>query len=179
MKKTIQINNAVMVSDPCYEPGTWGQGVIQNMLAGTYIVDGEILDMQTWGNRVSKISICHEDYINRISVLDSEDFIVGVDSGQAGIYDLEYYLNLWENTQKQDDWYTRVCYLTYDDEKGFLWNTIDDKGIVSSSGFGDGFYTCLTARNADGKVVYVEIDYGIEEDDFDDENENEWLDDDQ
>lgn len=38
-------------------------------------------------------------------------------------------------------------------------NTIDDKGFVSSSGDGDGSYTCFVGRNKDGQVVSVKIDY--------------------
>ena len=48
-------------------------------------------------------------------------------------------------------------------------NTIDNLGFVSSSGFGDGSYTCWTARNEDGCIIAIRIEYITE--DYDEEDE--------
>lgn len=174
-KGFIEIENEVMVSDPCYKPGTWCQGVIRNMKPGQYLVCGEIVDCDTWGNRVSRIWIIHEAYVSQKDklALNWEDFEVGVDSGQAGIYDLSYYLQNWFNEETSEDWYDRVCDKTYASDTGFEFNTLDDKCVVSSSGFGDGSYSCQTGKNEDGKIVCVEIDFGVEDDDSDDWDDDE------
>lgn len=44
-------------------------------------------------------------------------------------------------------------------DSAFKADVIDDKGFVSSSGDGDGSYTCFVGRNKDGQVVSVKIDY--------------------
>lgn len=49
-------------------------------------------------------------------------------------------------------------------------NTIDDCGFVSSSGYGDGGYSCWTARNDDGKVIAILVEF-INDDDEEDEEE--------
>ena len=55
---------------------------------------------------------------------------------------------------------------------------INGVGFVSSSGWGDGGYTCYTAKNEDGqivgiKIVFIEPDY---DDDDEDDYEDEWPD---
>ena len=47
-------------------------------------------------------------------------------------------------------------------------NTIDDLGFVSSSGYGDGGYSCWTAHNDDGKVIGILVEF-ITEGEEDDE----------
>ena len=139
-KGFIHIGDSAMVSDPCYKPGTWCQGIIKQMKPGAYQVYGEIVDCDTWGNRVSRIWIVHEDFvnvdINAALSYNYEDFEVGVDSGQAGIYDHDYYMEQWSSNQKSEDWYSRVCDETYDSDEGFNFNSLDEKCVISSSGFG-------------------------------------------
>jgi hypothetical protein len=48
-------------------------------------------------------------------------------------------------------------------------NTIDNLGFVSESGYGDGGYTCWTARDSDGKVIAIRVEYITEDEDEDDE----------
>ena len=174
-KGFIEVDGQVMVSDPCYEPGVWCQGIIKNMLPGSYRVCGEIADCATWGQRVSKIWILHEKYTEAPPNFNEEDFEVGVDSGQAGIYNLEYYLQQWADKKTSEEWYGRVCDETYTELNGFSFEALDDKCVVSSSGYGDGGYYCRTSRNNDGKIVYVEIDFGVvddEDDEFEDYEED-------
>lgn len=182
VKGFIEIGNEVMVSDPCYQPGTWCQGIIKNMKPGQYMVGGEVLDCDSWGKRIAKICIIHEAYVYQKDklALNWEDFEVGVDSGQAGIFDLSYYMQNWVDNQTSEAWYSRVCDETYADD-GFDFNTLDDKCVVSSSGFGDGSYSCQTGKNENGDVVFVEIDFGIEDDELMDEDDEsaEWNDDDE
>lgn len=165
-KDFIQIGQRVIVSDPAYSPNMWCQGVVQNMKPGAYKVYGEVIDCGDWGNRVSRIWIIHEDYINAdINALLNykfEEFEVGVDSGNAGIYDFEYYQNLYAGNTRPNDWYDRIPEVTYNNPTGQYFGTLDEKCIIASAGYGDGTYTCQTGRNDADECVYVEVDFAVE-----------------
>lgn len=291
----IRLGNKVMVSDPCYGLNTWCQGVLENVLPGTYNCKVEYSDEGSLGVRVAAIEATHQDCgIYRFEIADFE---VGVDSGQAGIFDYEYYAKYHTDSKDRDhvddEWYDMVCnktseyisnpnytlfvdtpeykagilayrieldklaekYPDIDVETAYmelideyntlssedrkldfsslietlkeitkllenkddveqilekskealkqteqevelndikykhkrlmheLWdvymrstvsqkkmyrntgNTIDDLGFVSSSGYGDGGYTCWIARNRDGYIVAIRIEYITEEED--------------
>ena len=214
-KGIITLGEKVMVSDPCYGLGTWCQGVLENVLPGQYDCNVEYSDEGTWGTRVSAIEVTHVNYKASFLLLQTEDFEVGVDSGQAGIFDYEYYakyhMDATERPHVNDDWYDMVCDLTHTNVKNpdyeeFYWentadtvenllarfkafeeyrqsiksekylykldgNTIDDSGFVSSSGYGDGGYNCFTAKNSDGKIVSVRVEFIGEYDEEEDEYE--------
>lgn len=169
-KGFITLGEKVMVSDPCYGLGTWCQGVLENVLPGEYDCVMERSDDCIWGNRVSAIEVTHISYKGKYFFSACEDFQVGVDSGQAGIFDYEYYAKYHTDgngrPEVNNDWYDMVCDKTYTDY--FDGNTIDNLGFASSSGFGDGGYYCWTARNKDGKVIYIRVEF-ISEDDYEEE----------
>lgn len=208
--KTITFGNKVMVSDPCYGLNTWCQGVLENVLPGDYRCNIEYSDEKDWGMRVSAIEVVHQDY-ERPDAFQPETFEVGVDSGQAGIFDYDYYTKYHTDgtdmDNLDDDWYDRVCTLTLEklknpDYEAFNWdipdelpedtlkrykkyeysdkywpyiekltgNTIDDLGLVSSSGYGDGGYTCWTSKNKDGNIIAIRVEFITE---YDDENDYE------
>ena len=75
---------------------------------------------------------------------------VGVDSGQAGIFNEKYY----EENQPKEEWYDRICELTNDEHFG----VIDNEGVVSRTGYGDGSYRAYAAFY-DGKIVGIKIYY--------------------
>lgn len=166
----IRLGNKVMVSDPCYGLNTWCQGVLENVLPGIYNCEVEYSDEGDWGIRVAAIEVTHENC--GAYMFDIADFEVGVDSGQAGIFDYEYYAMFHtdcnEREHVDDAWYDTVCDITLARESA---GTIDDRGFVSSSGYGDGSYDCWIARNKDGYIVAIRIEYITEEDD-----EDEWED---
>lgn len=171
-KGVITLGEKVMVSDPCYGLGTWCQGVLENILPGQYDCVMERSDEGDWGMRVSAIEVTHFDYKGKFLALHLEKFYVGVDSGQAGIFDYEYYakhhMDSTERPHVDDNWYDRVCDKTYTDY--FDGNTIDSLGFVSSSGYGDGGYDCWTGRNEDGKIVCIRVEFISE---YDEEEEDE------
>ena len=215
-KGTITLGEKVMVSDPCYGLGTWCQGVLENVLPGVYDCNVEHSDEGDWGVRVSAIEVTHESCRGRFIALECEDFEVGVDSGQAGIFDYEYYakyhMDATEREHVNDDWYDMVCdktltripnpdyeefcyeltdgsveelkkrfdaFFEYQDSiKSVKYlsksdgNTTDGFGLVSSSGYGDGGYNCWTAKNEDGKIVAIRVEF-ITEDDYEDEEDYE------
>ena len=209
MKKIIKLGEKVMVSDPCYGLGTWCQGVLENVLPGNYECEVEYKDEGDWGIRVAAIEVVHEDC--GVYVFEPQDFEVGVDSGQAGIFDYDYYCKYHTDCNNgehvDDDWYDRVCSLTLEHkenpdyepfdfnfdglnidekiEKLRAWkeysesyksskyieyltaNSIDGLGFVSSSGYGDGGYTCYTSKNQDGKINAIRIVFISDEEECD------------
>lgn len=82
---------------------------------------------------------------------------VGVDSGQAGFFDLEKYAlavsdkgeRRADRGQTFEEFYDSVCDLTLD-RKSF---GVVPFGCVSSSGYGDGGYECYVRRNEVGEAV--------------------------
>lgn len=167
MNTTINLGSKVMVSDPCYGLGTWCQGVLENVLPGTYQCDVEYSDEGDWGVRVAAIEVRHENY-DRPVEFEPEVFEVGVDSGQAGIFDYDYYARYHDSCDVRphvdDDWYDRVGDITLSRVSA---GDIDNCGFVSSSGFGDGGYTCWTAREDNGYIVAIRVEFITEYDEED------------
>jgi hypothetical protein len=114
--------------------------------------------------RVSVIGIVHES----VSFSDLERFNwqwvqgldVGVDSGQAGFFDLAQYTdavsdksNRGEDGCKFDAFYSGVCDLTLADPS---WGVVPF-GAVSSSGYGDGGYNCYVLRKPTSDPAVSEL----------------------
>ena len=110
-KGIIKLGEKVMVSDPCYGLGTWCQGIIENVLPGNYHCMVKYSDEGDWGIRVAAIEVIHQDA--RVIRYEAQDFEVGVDSGQAGIFDYEYYAKYHTSSEDRDHvddgWYDMVC----------------------------------------------------------------------
>lgn len=130
-KGFIALNDKVMVSDPCYGMNTWCQGVVDNVLKGNYKCTVETSDEGEFGNRVSAIQVMHEDYVKKSLEYSKENFEVGVDSGQAGIFDYEYYKRHHSDDSEiehvDNNWYWKVCELTATTKKNpdyvkFVWD---------------------------------------------------------
>lgn len=213
---TITLGSKVMVSDPCYKLGTWCQGVLENVLSGEYNCKVIFVDEGTWGVRVARIVVIHKDYENRTLRVERENFVVGVDSGTAGIYDYDYYTKYHTDKDKDNAWYGRTyeCsrilmqnpnYMTLEDymknvkenltdEDDEFWELnarleyfgnptynlktssmpdgqpIDGRGFVSSSGDGDGSYSCFTFYSSDrDEVVGISVEFISEDDEEEDE----------
>lgn len=116
---TIYLGDKVMVSDPCYGINTWCQGVIENVLSGEYECKVGFSNEGDCGIRVADIDVTHSDYADKFLAYEAEEFEVGVDSGQAGIYDYEYYKkhhsDANESKHVNDYWYDTVCSKTHED----------------------------------------------------------------
>ena len=171
MKETVQIGNLTIssgkatVSDPCYDTDVWCKGVVENVLNGTYLSYVIKNNDKKWGTRNFYL-IVHHECIGLPDIDDSrwkkEGFEVGVDSGQAGIYDAEHYHG-GEDNYGDDGWYDECCNQTLN-TKHKAGMVSDSHGVVSSSGYGDGGYDCKTIRHkGEGKkVVAIMIDFGCE-----------------
>ena len=112
---TINLDKKVILSDPCYPLGTWCTITLEGVTSGIYNCYVTESDEDDWGQRISNIMVVHKDYEEESKLLDKklEKGTVGVDSGQAGIYDYNYYAK----NNSNEDWYDRVCDSTYYTEK--------------------------------------------------------------
>jgi len=180
MTTKIKLGSEVVVSDPCYEIPTWCQAQVEGVLPGVYNTTARKTETDGWGNRISYLTAIHEDYVNDISKLKWKRYPVeiGVDSGQAGIFDMETYRNdsiassiglgdgdisffsqePW-NTMNPDEesgavWYKAMCSRTLGKKS---WGTYE-QGVVTSSGLGDGSYDLYVAKEKD-KIVGFIIDF--------------------
>lgn len=98
------------------------------------------------------VNIGAERHFDHMAELDStwenSNIHVGVDSGQAGFFDLEMFQTVCKEEAVKDKFYDEICDLTLADAQ---WG-VHPTGVVSSSGYGDGSYDCLV-RRVDGQVV--------------------------
>jgi hypothetical protein len=147
-----------ILSDPCYDTNAWCQISDVLVKTGKWIARAELSDEGRWGSRVARIFAVHEDYDDEEVVVEGLPGEVGVDSGQAGIFDLKQFKG-----GQHDDWYDEMCEATSLSGGNPGVSTVDG-GLVSSSGFGDGGYRAYGGRNDDGEFVMLEIVF-IDEDD--------------
>lgn len=170
----------INITDPCYTTDT--TCALFNLPAeiGEWLAVAEYEDGK-WGYCVKSI-LAHRANTSRFAYdfqLLSDD--IGVDSGQCGIFDAKFYPQ-GESTgeyEDKDSFYGKVCELTSNDEehekdKSIPYSTygiIDNFGVVSSSGYGDGCYKAYGIKNDAGELVFIRVDFleneDIEEDDDD------------
>jgi len=169
----------VRISDPCYDKDTWCAGTIDNVKKGSWFaltkeIDGRVGFLIAYS---VEYGFTWDKYWDTRTLTKIE---VGVDSGQAGIFDEKYYKDdkvFAGRTNKsrryndvicpEDIWYSWCCDVTLAEPSA----GVIPFGCVSSSGWGDGCYTCSVIQEK-GKVVAIVIDYGIEEEDEQDENDD-------
>lgn len=185
MTQIITLPSNVVVSDPCYEMGTWCMDVLDNVLPGKYHSFVDRIDMGDWGHRNSMLLVVHEDYVNSKLKWVEHSRNIGVDSGQAGIFSLESYRNdslsetigsgdgdisffekepwasMGPDKETGDVWYRLMCSRTLS-EKG---SGAYDSGIVCSSGIGDGMYPLYIAIKK-RKIVALCVDFLVSDDEY-------------
>lgn len=178
--KTFEITSGVIVaSDPCYEIPTWCQGIIENVKKGTWLAEVETSDQNAWGERISVLRVMHLNAHRTYNMVDVE-MDGGVDSGQFGFFDKDFYRNdeaakelvkydfggSVQEGEKGEEWYTACCNHTLS-KKG--WGVLP-QGAVSTSGFGDGSYPVFGEKDESGEWCFFEVvfidDEADEEEDF-------------
>ena len=224
----IELGNKVVISDPCYDLDTWCNGVLENVKPGIWHTKAENVNINNWGERCSALIVWHKDVEEPDEDAYEETNIhVGVDSGQAGIYDYDHFAYIKDDKERDENWYDSIRtfgsvrkpmtalrkYLaeqlrplhenrmTLEKELGwgnlfdnpkyleayraeknmemktnyygvdeqslrdglatyhvnYIWT--DKHSVVTSSGLGDGGYDCSIARNEDGQIIGIKIDY--------------------
>lgn len=168
----------IVASDPCYEIPTWCQGVIDNVKNGTWVAEVEKTDgSDGWGVRVASLMVYNKNYGRVGAFMEALNFDGGVDSGQFGFFDFDFYRNddkatdlikqdFGENYDREsgDAWYRAICNITLAEES---WGVLTN-GAVSSSGIGDGSYTVYGEKDGDGFYVGFKVVYMDEDEDEDD-----------
>lgn len=179
MKATIKLGKEVIVTDPCYDTETWCQAKLNNVLPGNYVVKCIKHDTGDFGVRNDKLIAIHES-LSSINLKEWEIYPteIGVDSGQAGIFDITEYRKdgmdievpsvaydggtferfdaMFAREGVGDDWYSKICKLTLGQEG---WGYFSS-GVVARSGFGDGGYTLFIAKRNE-KIVGLMIDFQV------------------
>ena len=152
----------VVVSDPCYERGTWCQAVLENVKNGNWISNYKLNSEGSVSEIVAFIGFEPHQW-EKISAE------IGVDSGQAGIFDEFSYRNdslikenpkwYFDKNEIGDKFYGKCCDITLDEQAGEL-----EMGFVSSSGYGDGGYDCFISKNSTGEIIGIKVVFISEED---------------
>lgn len=144
------------ISDPSYE---YESGyVLENVLPGDYIASIDIMD-----DRVAFLRIIHKDYQGNFYEYELETSDIGVDSGQAGIFNDFYYKeNEGGEFENYDTFYGKCCEITLSSDMAGI---VDNQGVVASSGYGDGVYRLYVGKEND-KIVFVCIDFSVDEEEI-------------
>ena len=99
--KPIQLGSHVMISDPCYDTNTWCNGDLKNVLPGTWRTKAIYMY-----DRCTDLIAYHKDVSEpTFDQYEKTDIVVGVDSGQAGIYDYNHFAKMCKN----EKWYDSMC----------------------------------------------------------------------
>lgn len=179
----LEITDKVLLTDPCYDLGTWCTGEAE-LPKGTYNCYSRTCD-----GRVSSIFILKEDFdkLQQLYIVDLDNPIdnLGVDSGQLGIFNKSKYnkavskevfekslekefpyedwKRLWDDNKSDvDKFYECCCNHTLTKNKCGI---IEGVGFVSSSGYGDGSYVAFYLTDFNEHKVGLQVIF-IDEDEM-------------
>ncbi|WP_308856734.1 DUF4241 domain-containing protein [uncultured Oscillibacter sp.] len=153
--------DVLIVSDPCYKLGTWCMGQVSDAKPGLWNASIGVADMGEWGRRIAYLAAFHHEAPDiKTLKLNEAKFEVGVDSGQAGIFDFDHYQDQsvipdQSLSEFGDPWYTHCCHQTLNTEHHA---GVIPFGVVASSGFGDGAYIC---RYYTSQSEHTPITWGV------------------
>ena len=121
-------SSVLRISDPCYERNVWCCGTIEHCVSGIWETAVLKKDEGEWGERIVVLAARHMDTgpkfngINRAKCNGTgqwhhAEFEVGVDSGQAGIFDDAHYQEdsaVPQSTVNEFEslWYNYCCDVT-------------------------------------------------------------------
>ena len=163
-----ELKDKARITDPCYDKKIGDYVAVIDMIPGKYISYIDTINDNIMGERVSRLSIYNLEY----HTYDNDILIssnICVDSGQAGIFQEDYYQEHKANVDTEDDFYGTCCRETTEHFAGIISNI----GVVSQSGFGDGSYEAYGYK-IDGKYVQVSIVFIPEEEDYEEEYKEEY-----
>lgn len=155
----IFFNGKMQVTDPCYSTDVWCTKQI-NIKKGEYIAKAVMYDCGDWGKRIGELTINHISCPKKKAnnrVYSS----IGVDSGQCGFFDYDKYEKVHptyfvDETEESKKWYDKVCNITLN---GDWCGLVDDMGVVSSSGIGDGCYNLYAGYNNKDEIVALRLKF--------------------
>ena len=154
----IELSNTVIVSDPSYDRGTWCMTTDLAIRPGTYKAWIVQSDEGEFGTRVASLFLVHEDFAAAtLSDWESVNEEIGVDSGQCGIFDDTIYPQK-DDKVFEERFYNECCSITLGVVPAGVLES--NKGVVTSSGYGDGGYE-LFAISAAGERVALMLDFKL------------------
>ncbi|KAH0792398.1 DUF4241 domain-containing protein [Histomonas meleagridis] len=171
------LSGNIIATDPCFslkdilkQEFFSGNYMIQNAKKGKWLAYVVYKPYSGWG------TICHQLCAIHSSVKDEMASLkwtlkhgLDVESGQAGIFDIQYYekneiaAKIEEPLCPDRPWYSVCCDLTLNTPYGA---GVLLGGCVSSSGMGDGGYNCYVSTEK-GEIQGVDIVFISEEEDDD------------
>lgn len=171
------LSQSVMrVTDPCYTRGTWCSGNL-DALPGTWHAS---YTTESSEGRVASLIVRHSSVagISLGDINEKTDIDVGVDSGQAGFFDDEFYPHDENEFEYESDTFYGIC---CEASGGDCIVTLPNSGnpvnvgAVTSSGYGDGGYNCYVSTVngvvVAAKIVFIdELDYDEYEDEYEDDD---------
>lgn len=157
---SVNFSSSVFASDPCYsmeynevELILNGQDCITNVLPGTFDCFVKKED-----DRIKNLLLVHSD-VKKVRISDfkfSNDCYV--DAGIFGFYDIDYFFNTHSNETIKNEWYERNVLSDENISKDVVFCDIN-KGIYTSSGYGDGVYPVFVLRNEENKAIGFLVKY--------------------
>ena len=147
------------ITDPCYSIDVWCRGDVP-AVNGDWCGQAEIIkegkasfvkSLSCWS-----VNVCSPDTIER----KQAPFKIGVDSGQAGIFDLDEYPRFGASfscDSEDNGFYRRCCETSLKRYAGVVEINGSSIGIVSRSGNGDGEYKATLWINENNLVEEIEI----------------------
>jgi len=156
-----EITGPLIIIDPCYTDKSLGLAIAEKNVIGLWSAEVKIDEYERCRElKASKVGV-------RATTLRKKTLIgsIGVDSGQAGIYDEANYQNnklaAGENLLAgamlcpEKPWYSlnsdRTLMKPYHGAVPF--------GYVTSSGDGDGVYQCFIRRTSNGDIGQIIVDF--------------------
>lgn len=153
---TFEVKSGTLrVTDPAYFRASAGKNDLP-AATGPWRAESIVEIMGQWGPRVSELWAWAERHgVDRDNVVADAGFIVGVDSGLAGFFDVSP--SAEEETTRLD-FSEASCALVQaaGPPQAAL---VKDFGVVSFSGAGDGGYYCKMLKNEAGAVIAVYLDF--------------------
>ena len=156
----------VDITDPCYDKDVWCRINDFKVKPGQYVCE-YVLNDDPKDLRIVHCIIVHKDHADNFDYSECMKDIgeIGVDAGCAGFF--------FNKPDYDDNGWDEFCDYMFDTEQtnGYPCAYFrNDIGFWTTSGYGDGGYTVWAAKNADGEVYALDIDFGLE--DFDEDEED-------
>jgi hypothetical protein len=155
---TFEVKDSIAVGDPCYG----GPDFYDEAVGGKWEAVAFAGSADFWGRRTWKL-LAFAAAGGKVA--RTKQLTLGVDSGQMAVFDADRFGEAFED----GEWYGTVCEATEKADKGGADGAVLAEGCVCYSGVGDGGYPATVAFDADGKVVSIEVDFGGEDDEDEDD----------
>lgn len=167
-----ELGSKTVVSDPCYSDIGDHCSLVLGTKPGKWLAAVDVVDEYFWGKRVAALRA----WTLGVVTDTREPHDVCVDSGQMSIVDFDYYEGDNEGFGDESTFYGDACALTL--TEGAVGGLLKSgRGVVSTTGYGDGDYRVVLSYDRDGLVIGIMVvfieDESEDDDWYDDENEDE------